>query len=269
MSRVACLPMYDLPELRGATDALWEAIREALIDEGFRDAPPRLERARPPLEALSDPALLLGQTCGYPLMTRLRGVVRVVATPRYRAEGCDGARYRSRVVVGPAVRARTIAELEGLRAARNETGSHSGDNALRACVAPHARGGRFFAEVLDTGSHRASLTALRDGRAEVAAIDCVTWALIADVAPAELDGLRAIGFTEPAPALPFVTAAHDADRTLPVLRRVLDRVLGGPEPREVLDRLRLSGAEASSEQSYAPILRMRDDAAAAGYSELG
>ena len=85
------------------------------------------------------PASILSQTCGYPYATRLRGRVRLVATPVYRAEGCDGARYRSVLLVRADDRAENLADLRGRRVALNADDSQSGHNALRAAVAPLAQ----------------------------------------------------------------------------------------------------------------------------------
>src|SRR6185436_5833717 len=96
---IAALPMYDLPELVGETDALWSAIAESLRASGVRDVPRTLTRDRSPAELLVDPELLLAQTCGYPLTHEVGDALTVVATPSYRAPGCEGSGYRSLVVV--------------------------------------------------------------------------------------------------------------------------------------------------------------------------
>ncbi|MEX0760774.1 MAG: hypothetical protein WD100_14420, partial [Tistlia sp.] len=63
----ACLPMYDLPELRQATDAWWRGLAGHLTAVGLRDVPETL--TRPEGEAtpqLAEPPLVIGHTCGYP-----------------------------------------------------------------------------------------------------------------------------------------------------------------------------------------------------------
>ncbi|MEO1530805.1 MAG: phosphate ABC transporter substrate-binding protein, partial [Pseudomonadota bacterium] len=86
--------MYDLPALRPQTDALWAGIAAGLRARGV-NAPGALTRAADVHAPWRDPALLLGQTCGYPFWHALRGHVRLVATPVYAAPGCDGSTYRS------------------------------------------------------------------------------------------------------------------------------------------------------------------------------
>jgi hypothetical protein len=87
---VASLPMYDWPEVRDATDALWAAIRAALIQEGI-DAPTALERDGDPETLWTDPDLVLSQTCGFPYANGLSGKVALIATPAYRIDGATKA----------------------------------------------------------------------------------------------------------------------------------------------------------------------------------
>jgi hypothetical protein len=81
-------------------------------------------------------------------------------------------------------------------------------SALRALVAPLSHDGRFFAGIEVRGSHRASLTMVAPGEADVAAIDCVIHALLARYRPAALAGTRPLGWTPGAPAPPFVIKAE-------------------------------------------------------------
>jgi ABC-type phosphate/phosphonate transport system substrate-binding protein len=61
--------------------------------------------------------------------------------------------------------------------------------------------GLILRGTLQTGSHRASAAAVADGRADYAAIDAVTWAMIARI---DTPDLHVIGHTAPTPALPFI-----------------------------------------------------------------
>ncbi len=69
-----------------------------------------------------------------------------------------------------------------------------------------------FAETSKTGSHQASARAVADGMADLAAIDAVTWALLADDPPLAA-ALRILDRTRPTPALPFI-AGPNADAAL-------------------------------------------------------
>ena len=67
-----------------------------------------------------------------------------------------------------------------------------------------------------TGGHRASIRAVAEGRADVAAIDCRSWQLARRFEPAARE-LHAVGWTRRSKGLPFICARR-FDRHLPVLR---------------------------------------------------
>lgn len=190
MTRPASLPMYHAPA--DALAAFWAGLRAHMRREGLADVPERLATPGPLREHWLDPDLLLSQTCGYPLATALAGRVQLVGTPRYAAEGCDGPCYRSLVLVRDRDPARAVADLRGRRAAFNERDSQSGYNALRALAAPLAEAGRFFGSTVETGAHRRSLDLVRTGAADVAAVDCVTLALLRRDEPERVAGLRGL-----------------------------------------------------------------------------
>ncbi len=215
---IAGLPMYDLPALRPANDALWAVIASRLVAAGMPDVPELLDRSLEPEALWARPDLLLAQACGLPLVTLLADRVRFVATPAYAVKGCRGGDYRSWIVVGADALVAGFADLAGSIAAVNAPHSQSGANALLALTAEVAGGRPFFADIRLTGSHAASLDAVRHGRAACAAIDCVTWHHLGPWAQA---GLRVLGATPAAPALPFITAAGTDAATLGQLRRAL------------------------------------------------
>ena len=86
---IASLPMYDLPEIRAATDAWWRGLSEHMGIKG------ELDRGPDHYQAWRDPDLVFSQTCGYPLTHEFRGRLRLLATPHYAADGCTGPFYRS------------------------------------------------------------------------------------------------------------------------------------------------------------------------------
>ena len=214
------------------------------------------------------PGLLLSQSCGYPVATALRDVVRVVATPHYAAIGCDGPRYRSAVVVRASSRAASLDDLRGTVCAFNAGDSHSGYNALRAAVAPIANGRPFFSTTIGTGAHAASIAVVRDRRADVCAVDCVTWALLSRYRPSSLSGLAVLAHTEPAPGLPFVTAGDCSDATVETIRNALDRAFSRPDLAETRSALLIGGLSVSTLDTYAPLLEMERAAVALGYPDL-
>ena len=104
--RLASLAMYrDPPVIAGATRGLWAYLSGRLRAAGMADVPEALDEAVAHDAAWRDPRLLLAQTCGYPLMTQLRGQVRMVATPVYDHPGCESALNGSFVIVRKPMRA--------------------------------------------------------------------------------------------------------------------------------------------------------------------
>jgi ABC-type phosphate/phosphonate transport system substrate-binding protein len=269
---IAVLPMYNVTPQHGR---LWRSLLADTLAAFARAGGPKHvdlpEEAPEPLAAFwRRKDLLLSQTCGFPYrMLGLRDAVHVVATPVFDVEGCDGPRYRSVLVVSAsawAQGARELAACFGLRAACNSDDSHSGMNALRHAAAPHAREGRFFSSVLLTGSHSESLKALSDARADIAAIDCVTFALLRDGCPELVRGVRVIGMTAAASGLPFIASNSLGKTHLHALRDALDHAVAIDTRRARL--LRLRGFARLAADDYADIEEMANEARAHGYPVL-
>lgn len=266
---IAGLPMYDLPGLRWAQDVFWQRLSDALRAEGFEAVPEGLTRPAD-LEAFwRTPDLLFGQTCGYPLMTKLTGQVRVLATPVYDAPGCERHLYCSHIIARAEDTGRTLADFLGRRAVINGWDSHSGMNALRHSFAPLAAGRvRCFAEVLVSGSHRGSMKTVAEGRADIAAIDCVTYATVAATDPALTERLQILASSRRVPGLPFITWGDASDEERLRLRRALHAALADPAGAEARQALLLAGAVDTNEDDYQAILDMEREAGALGYAEL-
>jgi len=253
---IASLAMYDLPWLQEANDRLWARIAAAVRDHGVADVPAGLTRGADLEEVWRSPELLLAQSCGYPLMTQLRGRVQLVATPHYDVEGCDGAFHRAAIVVHASNPAASLADLRGARAGLNDPQSNTGMNLFRAAVAPVAGGTAFFGEVLVTGSHAQSLEALAAGRIDVASIDAVTLALIRRHAPEQARAIRILDWTAATPGLPLITSASTPPETVATLRDVLAELNTDPS----LGALCINGLEIFPVENYDTILRLERQA---------
>lgn len=262
---IASLGMYDPRWLQGANDALWAGLARHLRSQGLGAVPQSLTRDRP-LDAIwTAPDLLLAQTCGYPLTMRLGDAVRPVATLIYDAPGCEGAWHRSALVVRHDDPAQDLGALRGRRVAINARDSNTGMNLLRHAVAPIAKGARVFAQVIETGAHARSVMAVAGGRADLAAIDAVTLALLHDRYPGLARRIRVLGWTAPSPGLPLITAA---DGPVEPLRAALTAVLADPALAGARRALRIAGMQVLDRGNYAVIPAMARAAAAAGYPDL-
>ena len=120
----------------------------------------------------------------------------------------------------------------------------------------------------ETGAHAASIEAVREGRADVCSVDCVTWALLGRYRPSALSGLRVLAFTERMPGLPFVTAGDCSNASLDAIRRALERAFARPELAETREALLIAGLSVTSADAYEPLLEMERAAAASGYPDL-
>jgi ABC-type phosphate/phosphonate transport system substrate-binding protein len=267
--RLACLPWYDLPEIRGATDALWSGLAAALRSRpGLADVPPALTRSLHYEEQWRSGHLLFGQACGYDVLISSSDRLQLIATPEYEVDGCAGPTYRSFVVVGDRVRASRLEELEGLRCVINTPTSHSGANVLRSLVAPLSTNGRFFSAVTISGAHEASLAMLRAKTADVAAIDCVTYALLERHRPALLRDTRLLHRTDPVPAPPFVTAVSTPPELVRYMYEALRDFLDAAGSHAVRSALRLRRVHALTLEDYEPIARLERMADGHDYFEL-
>jgi ABC-type phosphate/phosphonate transport system substrate-binding protein len=154
-----------------------------------------------------------------------------------------------------------------LRAAYNGADSNSGMNALRHAVAPHARKGRFFASVARTGSHLRSLESVAKRGADIAAIDCVTFAFVRDALPDLARRVRVIGVTASAPGLPLIASRALGAPRVARIREALNAALSADPARA--RRLRLRGFARLTREDYMDIAALERDAIARGYPVLG
>lgn len=251
-----------------AQQKLWAFLRQRLREAGMAGVPDALDDELTHHEAWLDPRLLFAQTCGFPFVKRLKGRVRLVATPVYDAPGCNGPNMCSLVVTRSAHAPAELAACRGMTVAINEPGSNSGYNLLRAAVAHQAEGRPFFRKVIETGGHVASMEAVLSGEADIAAIDCITYDLLRRHAPHRIEGLSILAQTPSGPNLPFITGLGTSDAELATLRAALKAAVIAPEltdPRAVLG---LQDVVVLEESAYDILLDHEQAAIAAGYPDL-
>ncbi|MCB1000030.1 MAG: PhnD/SsuA/transferrin family substrate-binding protein [Acidimicrobiales bacterium] len=240
------LAMYPLAEVRDAWDHLWWQVHRRapwLPDTlGWPDDPPSSWRS---------PDLVVGQTCAWPLMTELVGRVRVVGSFAHDVPDAVGPTYRSVLV---ARRAAPPASFAGGTAAVNDRGSLSGWVSLIHAV--HGPRARWEGEVRLTGAHVDSIRAVRDGDADIASIDAVTWWLVSTLRPSAVAGLAPVGQGPRVPCLPVVVGAAVPDDALAELRVVLDDAVRDEGFRDDRRRLALRGFVGIELDQYRPVLEL-------------
>ena len=174
--------MYAFDEsLQSAWQALFNAFRERVTE---RFALKKTLRFDTDETTLRDRDLLIGQTCGYPLIRFYKDNLVPLCAPVFDVPGCDDIFYRSAVIVAADSGFRSLPDCAGTAVAINGTDSNSGMNLLRDAVRGCANTNPFFASTIVTGSHLGSIAAVAEHRVDVAAIDCVDPCAGPTIAPA-------------------------------------------------------------------------------------
>lgn len=231
---IAALPMYDWPERRAEVDAQWAAVRDHLRASGI-DAPQALTRGTGDLlDFWKRPDILFSQTCWGPMEQGLDAFVQVLGQPSYDGiEGGDGDLYSSAVIMrradvtGGDVVAPSGAEpvlpvelMNGRRFAYNVPDSMSGIIGITRDLEAAGESIGVFSELIETGGHRGSIRAVADGRADIAAIDCLSWDLARKYEPPSKE-LVVVGWTAKRRGLPYITANGMAVEVVEALRAAL------------------------------------------------
>jgi ABC-type phosphate/phosphonate transport system substrate-binding protein len=252
---LASLPMYDLVETRSETDGFWAALAEAYGAEGG------LTRVDDFQSLWRTPELLFSQTCGYPYTHAFAGQLKYIATPHYAADGCEGPNYCSIIF---AREAQPLSAFRNHIAAFNARDSASGMLALQLVFAPLAEKGKFFGKTTETGSHVASLLAVKQGMADVCATDCVTVALLQRYRPSALAGLVEVGRSPLLPGLPYVTRGGDVTK----LRAALHAFFRSPKHATLRASLLLKGFTVLPNTAYDVVIAREEQMQSTGGLEL-
>jgi ABC-type phosphate/phosphonate transport system substrate-binding protein len=217
---------------------------------------------------LRDRDLLMGHTCGYPLMTRLQDALTPLCVPCFDVPGANGKYYTSQFIVPADSAIESLPQCRGKIVAINGEDSNSGMNVLRHALAKLGARPHYFSETRITGGHHASIEAVAANQAQLAAIDCVTYQLIADHNPDLIAAVRIIGQSEQTCGLPLVMPTASYSRQLKntwlaALNQGLARV-----PSAARKTLHLDRFESAEANDYRSILELEEFALESGYAEL-
>jgi len=105
-------------------------------------------------------------------------------------------------------------------------------------------------------------------QADVAAIDCVSFAHIQRLYPATSARLRVLAWTPASRSLPLITARSTDAATLAALRAGLAAVAADETLAPVRARLFLRGFDLDPEPGFGAVLRLEASARRLGYPEL-
>lgn len=194
------------------------------------------------------PALLFGQTCWGPMELGLARHVQVIAQPNYDAfEGGQGELYSSALVMaadgGPPVASpqdgKAVIPLDLLRGKRfifNNPDSMSGLIGLTRDLEALGESLDIFSSRSESGGHRSSIVAVAEGRADIAAIDCESWALAQRFEPAA-EGVKVVGWTARRKGLPYITTRTTPEKTIAAMREAVAAVESGASEQPLVQRV--------------------------------
>lgn len=225
--------MYPLAGLREPYDALWSAVRDRLDSEGVSDLPEHLEWDRDLHQTWADPDLLIGNTCGWPLVTELEGRVAVIGSFDMDVPFAAEGHYRSVLVAS-----RPLALAEWHTRPDTVLAVNTLDS-LSGWVSLAHEWGAVPEAPLVTGGHLFSMRAVASGSAHVASIDAVSFEHVVRSEPMT-GGLHIVGHGPRVPTLPLVCALRNA-HLVPTLRHVLAAVVADPTMRDVCAALLIRG----------------------------
>jgi ABC-type phosphate/phosphonate transport system substrate-binding protein len=178
------------------------------------------------------PALVFAQSCWGPMELGLSKHVQLVGQPSYSAfEGGQGELYSSALVMraGEAPSVASPADgsalipvdlLRGKRFTFNSLDSMSGIIAPTRDLEALGESMDIFSERSESGGHRASIVAIAEGKADVAAIDCQSWAQAQRFEPAA-EAVAVVGWTRRRKGLPFITARTTPEKIVVALREAV------------------------------------------------
>jgi phosphonate transport system substrate-binding protein len=203
--------------------------------------------------------------CGLPYVRKAQlndFAIELLAVPiplgsRYRAEPI----YFSDVVVKRDSRFRVFHDLRGSSWAYNEPFSHSGFNVVRAYLAGFGHRCGFFREVVESGSHTASIGMILNAHVEAAAIDTTVLDWVIEERPEVAAQIRVIESIGPSPIPPWVVSTRLPEHVRSALRRTFLGMHEDRHGRAILDRGRIMRFVAAHDTDYDPIRRMADAAA--------
>jgi ABC-type phosphate/phosphonate transport system substrate-binding protein len=222
---IASLAMYPFNHLRPSFEKLWDDVRSRL---SF--AAPSLDWETDPDDACRRTDLVLGQNCGWPLLTDMASLVHVVGTFDYAVDDAVDGTYRSVLVTGTDSDLSGILHRPDLRVAVNAPQSLSGSISLQSVALAH---GVTLDAVEWTGAHALSLEALRAGRCHLAAIDAVSWSFL------DQRDLRVVGQCPRIPCLPLVTSRSSSRAVVDELRGALSGAVSDPAMATTCATLRI------------------------------
>jgi phosphonate transport system substrate-binding protein len=185
-------------------------------------------------------------TGAWPPLARSRAA-RLLAVPVVNEQ----TTYRAVILVGPSCRARTLAELRGVRFAFTDALSLTGYAYPRRRLAGLGLGAdRFFSGTLFTHGHDTSIETVRRGFADAASVDELVFDFLRQRHPEEVEGVRVIEHSEPFPIPPLAVPTSLSEADFRLFQRVLLELDRDPRGRDLLQQLLVDRFAKPNESAY-------------------
>ena len=203
----AQLNWYLFDNTATAFTAFWRAVRHYLARHDIRcDA--ALYYHSQTAQSLADNATLgLGQLCGVNFARTSEGKLSYLANYILDDETVSAGMYNSVILTRqPKSLAEILAAPQLLSAAISEPDSFSGRFALYSIFSPDFTPPHFTAEI-HTGTHLDTVRAIASGKAEIGAVDCLSWHIIKRAYPDMVSAIHIAGRSAALPGPPLVCSA--------------------------------------------------------------
>ena len=250
----------------GLPMAFFQTIADALGPNTTLSADPRASGPVPgEVDPFSDGRVDMGFMCAPAFLAmrrssaippvRLLGLAPVFDDPR-----ADGKPlYHADVVVRADDAAKTFGDLRGRRIGYNDAISLSGRLALLIHLAKMGQDLSYFSETVGTGSHDASLVALRDGLIDTATIDATTLRLRRNAGDTLATDVRVIEGLGPHPIQPIVIRADLAADQVVHVHRALNALSQSAGGQAALATFGCIGFAPVTDASYQALDRLLAD----------
>ena len=276
---IPCGMYVSTDSLKAAWDGLFKEVGRCLADETVNgltnssaNANKLIVRHETEQEIYHHPDLLMGHTCGYPLVTQLHHTHVPLCVPVFDVSGCEGIHYRSWFITHCDHPGRNLEEFRNGIVTINGHDSNSGMNVLRHPISALAGGQPFFKECIISGSHGNSIRLVQQRSADLAAIDAVTFDQLKQAGAFDPETIRIIGQSTATAGLPFVVKTQDhQDMPLPFNHQQLIHALNqglANLSQQHRNHLRIDRFEAVNRSHYDSIEQLRLEACQAGYAIL-
>tara|TARA_B110000914_G_C15433940_1_gene432815 strand:+ start:392 stop:1159 length:768 start_codon:yes stop_codon:yes gene_type:complete len=205
MSQSISLGMYSL---NTGLEAAWRGLfLEARKLRPDLDIPTRVINSVDMVDVINS-STRLSHICGLPLVSQFQGRLMPLCAPHFDVEGIDGPEYFSYFMVRKNSHIQSIEQSRDCVVAINSIDSNSGMGVFRHELKKNYGIDQlefFFQDIIYSGAHTESVQYLLEGKADIAAIDAVTYNYLQDINPELALELRIVGHSVKMTSPPLVT----------------------------------------------------------------